>query len=82
MTDHDVTGLLKAYTTGNLDPALSLEVMALFKRFNDVGVTVVVATHDLEIVRAWGLREIVVEDGRVKDPAAPSLEVPTMEAQR
>src|SRR6187551_1893462 len=38
--------------TGNLDPALSLEVMALFKRFNDVGVTVVVATHDLEIVRA------------------------------
>jgi cell division transport system ATP-binding protein len=68
--------------TGNLDPALSLEVMALFKRFNDVGVTVVVATHDLDIVRAWGLREIVVEDGRIADSATPALEVPTMEAQR
>jgi len=68
--------------TGNLDPALSLEVMALFKRFNDVGVTVVIATHDLEIVRAWGLREIVVEDGRVLDPAAVSLEMPVIEAQR
>jgi cell division transport system ATP-binding protein len=68
--------------TGNLDPALSLEVMALFKRFNDVGVTVVVATHDLDIVKAWGLREIVVADGRVRDSATPPLEVPTMEAQR
>src|SRR5690606_36010112 len=68
--------------TGNLDPALSLEVMALFKRFNDVGVTVVIATHDLEIVRAWGLREIVVSDGHVSDSAAPPLEVPSMEAQR
>jgi cell division transport system ATP-binding protein len=68
--------------TGNLDPALSLEVMALFKRFNDVGVTVVVATHDLDIVKAWGLREIVVADGRVQDSATPPLEVPTMEAQR
>jgi cell division transport system ATP-binding protein len=56
--------------------------MALFKRFNDVGVTVIVATHDFDIVRAWGLREIVVEDGRVRDPAAPAMEVPVMEAQR
>jgi cell division transport system ATP-binding protein len=38
--------------TGNLDPALSLEIMALFRRFNDVGVTVVIATHDLDIVKA------------------------------
>ena len=68
--------------TGNLDPTLSLEVMALFKRFNDVGVTVVVATHDLDIVKAWGLREIVVSDGRVLDSAAPPLDLPTMEAQR
>jgi cell division transport system ATP-binding protein len=68
--------------TGNLDPALSLEVMALFKRFNDVGTTVVVATHDLDIVKAWGLRQIVVDDGRIEDSAAPALDVPTMEAQR
>jgi cell division transport system ATP-binding protein len=68
--------------TGNLDPALSLEVMDLFKRFNDVGVTVVVATHDLDIVKVRGLREIVVADGRVHDAANPTLEVPTMEALR
>lgn len=34
--------------TGNLDPQLSLEIMQLFKRFSDVGVTVLVATHDME----------------------------------
>ncbi len=68
--------------TGNLDPALSLEVMGLFRRFTEVGVTVVVATHDLDIVKAWGMREIVVADGRVRDPASPPLELPTMEAQR
>jgi cell division transport system ATP-binding protein len=68
--------------TGNLDPALSLEVMGLFRRFTEVGVTVVVATHDLDIVKAWGLREIVVAEGRVSDPASPPLDVPAMEAQR
>jgi ABC-type ATPase involved in cell division len=56
--------------------------MGIFKRFNDVGVTVVVATHDIDIVKAWGLREIVVADGRVLDPAAERLELPVMEAQR
>jgi ABC-type ATPase involved in cell division len=43
---------------------------------------VVVATHDLDIVKAWGLREIVVADGRVQDSATPPLEVPAMEAER
>lgn len=51
--------------TGNLDPGLALEVMKLFQRFADVGVTVVVATHDLHIVKEFGQREIVLEDGRV-----------------
>jgi cell division transport system ATP-binding protein len=68
--------------TGNLDPALSLEIMALFRRFNDVGVTVVIATHDLDIVKAWGLREIVVEGGRVQSGANPAHDLPPMEAQR
>jgi cell division transport system ATP-binding protein len=68
--------------TGNLDPALSVEVMALFRRFNEVGTTVVVATHDLEIVRSSGLREILVADGRVLDPANPPLDMPPMEAHR
>jgi cell division transport system ATP-binding protein len=68
--------------TGNLDPALSLEIMDLFKRFNEVGVTVVIATHDLELVRGSGRRELVVADGRVQDPNSPALEVPSMEARR
>ena len=67
--------------TGNLDPALSLEVMAIFRRFNEVGVTVVIATHDVEIVHASGLREIIVIDGRVED-AASAFDVPHMEASR
>ena len=54
--------------TGNLDATLAAEVMGLFRRFNEVGVTVVVATHDLHLVRASGLREIVLEDGRLTPP--------------
>jgi len=36
--------------TGNLDPELSWEILQLFKRFNDVGVTVLIATHDISLV--------------------------------
>jgi cell division transport system ATP-binding protein len=68
--------------TGNLDPALSLEVMGIFKRFNEVGVTVVIATHDLDIVSAWRMREITVADGRVHDGAGERFDLPSMEAQR
>ncbi len=52
--------------TGNLDPDLSLEVMRLFRRFADVGVTVVIATHDMHIVREFGERVITLEDGTVQ----------------
>lgn len=51
--------------TGNLDPRLALEVMRLFRGFRDVGVTVVVATHDLNMVRELGLREIVLDSGQI-----------------
>jgi len=68
--------------TGNLDPGLSMEVMGLFRRFNEVGVTVVIATHDIELVKASGLREIIIADGKVQDPAGENLVVPSMEAQR
>jgi cell division transport system ATP-binding protein len=51
--------------TGNLDATLAGEVMGLFGRFNDVGVTVVVATHDQPLVEASGRRQIVLEDGRL-----------------
>jgi cell division transport system ATP-binding protein len=51
--------------TGNLDPDLALEIMRLFKRFNDVGVTVVIATHDVHLIDRFGARRIVLGDGRV-----------------
>ena len=66
--------------TGNLDRELASEVMSLFRRLNDVGVTVVVATHDLHLVRESGRREIVLDHGRVQGAAEADL--PTLEAQR
>ena len=51
--------------TGNLDRGLALDVMRLFRRFQDVGVTVVVATHDLSLVEEFGQRSIHIDDGKV-----------------
>src|SRR6201994_5076233 len=51
--------------TGNLDPELALEVMKLFKRFSEVGVTVVIATHDVHLIDQFGARRIVLADGKV-----------------
>lgn len=67
--------------TGNLDPDLALEVMRLFKRFQEVGVTVVVATHDLHLVREFGQREIALEQGRVQDAQAQEA-LPSLVATR
>jgi cell division transport system ATP-binding protein len=57
--------------TGNLDPELALEIMKLFKRFSEVGVTVVVASHDVHLIDQVGARRIVLSDGRIVggDPA-------------
>lgn len=51
--------------TGNLDPDLAVEVMRLFKRFQEVGVTVVVATHDVQLVHEFGQRQIIIDGGHV-----------------
>jgi len=51
--------------TGNLDPDLALEVMKLFKRFSEVGVTVIVASHDVHLIEQVGARRIVLRAGRV-----------------
>jgi cell division transport system ATP-binding protein len=51
--------------TGNLDPSLSVEVMRVFKRFQEVGVTVVIASHDPHLVEQFGQREIVLDGGRI-----------------
>ena len=53
--------------TGNLDPQLALEIMLLFKRFNDVGVTVLIATHDHHLIDAAGARRIELAGGHQAD---------------
>ena len=57
--------LLADEPTGNLDPALSREVMDLFHQFNQVGVCVLIATHDLDLVREMGRRELVLRQGNL-----------------
>jgi cell division transport system ATP-binding protein len=52
--------------TGNLDPELSLDIMNLFRRFNDVGVTMLIATHDIELLKRLGGRRVVLDEGRVQ----------------
>jgi cell division transport system ATP-binding protein len=55
--------------TGNLDPDLSLEIMNLFREINARGTTVVVATHDRELIRRVGRRSITLERGRIVEVA-------------
>jgi len=51
--------------TGNLDPDLSLEIMNLFREINASGTTVVVATHDRELIRRVGRRAITLDHGQI-----------------
>jgi cell division transport system ATP-binding protein len=53
--------------TGNLDPDLSLEVMRIFRRFNEVGVTLLIASHDLVLIDQLGCRRIPLEDGALRN---------------
>ena len=51
--------------TGNLDPDLSLEIMNLLREINARGTTVLVATHDRELIRRVGRRAITLDHGRI-----------------
>jgi cell division transport system ATP-binding protein len=51
--------------TGNLDPDLSLEIMNLFREINARGTTVVVATHDRELIRRVGRRALTLDHGHI-----------------
>jgi cell division transport system ATP-binding protein len=55
--------------TGNLDPDLSLDIMNLFREINATGTTVLVATHDRELIRHVGKRAIMLDHGRVVESA-------------
>lgn len=51
--------------TGNLDPELSYEIMRLFEAFNDVGVTILVATHDLSLIAPLNHRILYLKEGQL-----------------
>ena len=57
--------LLADEPTGNLDPELSREILELFRQFNQVGVCVLIATHDLNLVREGGCRQLVLSQGKL-----------------
>ncbi len=57
--------LLADEPTGNLDPEMASEIMKLFEEVNARGTTVLVATHDREMIQRMGRRVITIERGRV-----------------
>ncbi len=57
--------LLADEPTGNLDTAYSEEIIGMFKAFNQVGVTVVIATHDVSLIRRLGARAYHLDHGRL-----------------
>ena len=58
--------------TGNLDPQLSAEIMQLFAEFGAVGTTVLVASHDLHLIKRIGKRVLVLDHGRLIDDFRPA----------
>ena len=66
---NDPALLLADEPTGNLDPDLSLEIMNLLREVNAGGTTVVVATHDRELIRLVGRRTITLDQGRIVEVA-------------
>lgn len=60
--------------TGNLDPTLAVEIMGLFAEFQSVGTTVLIASHDLPLIKKMKKRVIVLDHGRlVADVAAQEV---------
>ncbi|MEX1031836.1 MAG: cell division ATP-binding protein FtsE [Cellvibrionaceae bacterium] len=57
--------LLADEPTGNLDPGLSADIMRLFQQFNEVGVTVLIASHDIALIRRMQRRVLTLDDGRL-----------------
>lgn len=66
---NDPALLIADEPTGNLDPDLSLEIMNLLREINAGGTTVLVATHDRELIRLVGRRTITLDQGRVVEVA-------------
>jgi len=63
--------LLADEPTGNLDPDMSADLMDYFVQLNEVGVTVLIASHDLDLIRRLGKRVLVLKDGTMVDDLPP-----------
>ena len=61
--------LLADEPTGNLDPELSAEIMQLFRDFNQVGVTVLIASHDIALIESMNCRRLVLDHGSLHEGA-------------
>lgn len=72
---HKPRFLLADEPTGNLDPELSLEIMKLFERFHQVGVTVLIASHDTALLQRFPYRKLHLAKGNLISPQSPSLKV-------
>lgn len=57
--------LLADEPTGNLDPVISHDIMRLFRRFNQIGSAVIIATHDLDLARSMSRRIIKLNEGTI-----------------
>ena len=62
---HDPRLIIADEPTGNLDPLISWEIIQLLLRINDLGVTVLMATHDADVVTALRKRVVALEEGRI-----------------
>jgi cell division transport system ATP-binding protein len=62
---HDPRLIIADEPTGNLDPLISWEIIQLLLRINELGVTVLMATHDADVVTALRKRVVALEEGRV-----------------
>ena len=62
---HDPRIIIADEPTGNLDPLISWEIIQLLLRINDLGVTVLMATHNADVVTALRKRVVALEEGRI-----------------
>ena len=62
---HDPRIIIADEPTGNLDPVISWEIIQLLLRINELGVTILMATHQAEVVTALRKRVVALEDGRI-----------------
>jgi len=73
---NEPTLLLADEPTGNLDPMLAEEIMRLFAEINIRGTTVLVATHDFELIRRMGKRVLTLDRGRLRESPMSRTEPP------